>query len=309
MIEFASIIFCLKGREKYTLRYLLLCNEFGFKNKVFILKEPRAKNFGFTKVKGINYEVFKLENKVNGMADIFFNLHYFFSTYKDINFKYCHFVEDDNFIFPSFLDNCKRVFHQNKNIDGIIGNAFLHNNKGEILNHYNLPYFDDNDVSTRLKKYNLIGGLAYYSIFKTEKFKFLCSEVKNIKDDNLSEVLFNYLAVFKTKIIKLNYLFLAREYPRPLVYNIPSAEDWITSNNTSPSIKKFLEILKKTIKKDNFDKIDDIFDLTIKNYLALRFKTNEKKLKFNKLKNYLNLKNYSFNSSIKLYLEKIKMFD
>ena len=135
------------------------------------------------------------------------------------------------------------VVNTNSNIDGMIGKAFLHDKFGSILNHYNLPYLNYDDPFERLLKYNKVGGLAYYTVFRTEKFMFICNKVKKLKDDNLCEVLFNYIAALTMNIVKCQSVFLAREYPRPKVYNIPCAEDWITSKFITNSIKNFIKLV------------------------------------------------------------------
>ena len=48
------------------------------------------------------------------------------------------------------------------------------------------------------------------------------SSITKIKDDNSSEILFNFMTIKFGKINKLNCIYLARKYPRPKIYNIPN---------------------------------------------------------------------------------------
>ena len=90
-----------------------------------------------------------------------------------------------------------------------------------------------------------------------------------IKDDNMSELMFNFLTIKFGKINQLKSIYLAREYPRPEIYNVPHRTKWILKNE----LLKDLHLVMKSI--DN-SYSDEMLDNSIYRYLSKRFKINQK---------------------------------
>jgi len=85
----------------------------------------------------------------------------------------------------------------------------------------------------------------------------------------MSEVLFNFLTIKYGKIYELNHIYLAREYPRPKIYNIPSKTKWLSNKDL---FKDILFVMKSIDKKCS----DELLDISIYKYLSKRFKIKKK---------------------------------
>ena len=120
--------------------------------------------------------------------------------------------------------------------------------KKKFLNLYNLPNsLESKNLLKRTTNYT--GRIFYYSLFKSKIFIKIIKNVIKIKDNNLSEIFFNFLALKYGKHKRLNSIFLAREYPRPKIYNIPNKFKWLKFKNLLKEINVVSKILKKSIKK------------------------------------------------------------
>ena len=152
--------------------------------------------------------------------------------------------------------------------------------KKKFLNLYKLPNsLQSKNLLKRTKNYT--GGIFYYSLFKSKIFIKIIKNVIKIKDNNLSEIFFNFQAIKFGKHKRLNNIFLAREYPRPKIYNIPNVFKWIKYNNLLKEIKIMSKILSQNMKKK--DKIKFLF-FTLYKYLFERLENPKRK----KIKFYLN---------------------
>ena len=69
MATTASLIICLNGREDFISRYLYLADRFSYKHKILIFKEKNSANFKIPC--DIDVSVIEIENKIEGMNDIF----------------------------------------------------------------------------------------------------------------------------------------------------------------------------------------------------------------------------------------------
>ena len=236
---------------------LLIINQMGTK-----IINTRLKNL---KTLNIIYK-----DKINGMNDIFRAIYKSQKLIK--NYKYCCFVEDDNFIFPKSLINAQFFLDDNNHFIACTGNKFIFSKNSKkkyyYLNKYEGPSTNYlNKFKQRLEIYN--GSLCYYSLMRQKFFIKILKSIIKIKDDNMSEVLFNYLTIKYGKIYKLNDIYLAREYPRPQIYNIPNKTKWFINNNL---FKDIFFVMKSIDKKCT----DELLDISIYKYISNRLKKNHK---------------------------------
>ena len=143
------------------------------------------------------------------------------------------------------------------------------------------------DASIRFQTYNK--ALCYYNLFRKEYFFRILKKVSLIKDDNMSEVFFNFLSIKFGRIKKLNCIYLAREYPRPKIYNIPNKKEWIKNKNLLKDVK----IVIDDIDSNNSNNLSNI---SIFKYLSLRFFNDEKVSVFTKIINYFKSKLFYLNN-------------
>ena len=81
----------------------------------------------------------------------------------------------------------------------------------------------------------------------------------------MSEVFFNYMTLKIGKIKQLNNLYLAREYPRPQIYNIPDKITWLKNTNLLLDINIVINNIIKGCENYN-----EILNNSIFRYLSLR---------------------------------------
>ena len=295
-----KIIFNISKRKKFLKRYLNLLNCYNedISFDLLIINEIDTKVLNF---KENNFKIFNIiyEEKINGMNDIFRAIYKSQSLIK--NYKYSCFVEDDNFIFPKSLINAKSFLDKNDDFIACSGTEFLFSKMNKrnyyYLNKYIGPSTNSfNTIKQRLENYN--GALCYYSLMRQKIFIKILKSVIQIKDDNMSEVLFNFLTIKYGKIYELKDIYLAREYPRPKIYNIPSKRIWLSSKNL------FYDILF-TMKSIDKKCSDELLDISIYKYLSNKLKKNKlnfidrmlnlyEKSKFFLL-NYFAIKNFTKN--------------
>lgn len=267
-----KIIFNLKGRKKYTTKYLELLKFYCKKEQSFdlLIINENKNNVLDTNDKPIKIINLISKKPINGMNDIFREM--FNSKNILLRYKYCCFVEDDNFIFPNFILKSKIFLENNKSFASCSGNCFLYVEKNKsnftFLKKYLLPNnIHKININDRFIKYN--GTLCYYNLFRSEIFIRILFYIDKIKDDNLSEIFFNYLSLISGRNNYINTMHLARFWPRPNVYNIPNKTNWIVKKELFIDIKYIIKVLtynKPTISLDN----------SIFKYLSLRFKKKQK---------------------------------
>ena len=267
-IQTVKIIFNLKGREKFIERYLKLLSKhknYKFLFDLLIINE-NDNNISIQQINEIRIIKKNSLIEINGMNDIFKTLH----DMKNIieNYKYVCFVEDDNFIFPYALRKCHNFLEKNKDFISCNGKSFLFGKKNntnfQYLNFYNSPNnIISNNFNERNVKYN--GALCYYSLFRSNYFIEITKKIKLIEDDNLSEVFFNYMALKLGKNYQINDLYLAREHPRPKIYNIPNKKTWLENNNLLVDINIIIDELTRSC-----ENVDEILSNSIYKYLSLR---------------------------------------
>lgn len=262
--EVLKIIFNLKKRSKYVKRYINLANQ-DYKNVSFDLLVITQKQNLFNKNYNFKILIKYSKKNIQGINDMFCEINKLKLLIKQ--YRYCCFVEDDNFIFPEALHNCEKFLDKNKKYIACLGNGFIFNKKNNkyfFLNKYNLPNkISNNKVIKRYEEYQ--GGLIYLGLFRVKYFLKIIECVIRIKDNNLSEIFFNFLTIKFGKINKIKELFLAREYPRPTIYNIPSRSAWIVKN----SLPKETNFMMKVLDKKRSEKI---MDHTIFSYISDRYK-------------------------------------
>lgn len=285
-----KIIFNLKKRTKFLTRYLDLLNNHS-EHICFDLLIINQIGSKFTNIESGNFKIINLiyKKKINGMNDIFRAIYDFQRVIK--NYEFCCFVEDDNFIFPKSLMNAKLFLDKNEDFIACSGKKFLFSKKDSssyyYLNRYEGPStISSNEIKHRFEKYN--GALCYYSLMRQKKFIKILKSIIQIKDDNLSEVLFNFLTVKYGKIYELKDIYLSREYPRPQIYNIPSKRVWLGNKNL---FKDILFVMKSIDKKCS----DELLDISIYKYISSRLKKNKLNFKDRILYLYKKFKFYFLN--------------
>ena len=283
-----KIIFNLNGRTKYVERYLEMIKKNYHTYNFFdiLIINERGCKLVKKKFKVINTKALK---KINGMNDIFREI-----LEKKIilnNYKYCCFVEDDNFIFPNSLFNSQKFLEKNNDYIACSGESFIFSKFDKqyfYLNSYSSPNtVNDENVDTRFKSYNK--ALCYYNLFRKEFFFKILKKICLISDDNISEVFFNFLTVKFGKIKKLDGIYLAREYPRPKIYNIPNKKEWIRNID-------LIKDINTVIKKIDSNNVNNLSDNSIFKYLSLRFFQNKKITIFDRIIIYLKKKIFYLNN-------------
>ena len=283
-----KIIFNLNGRTKYVERYLEMIKKNYHTYNFFdiLIINERGCKLVKKKFKVINTKALK---KINGMNDIFREI--FQKKIILSNYKYCCFVEDDNFIFPNSLFNSQKFLEKNNDYIACSGESFIFSKFDKqyfYLNSYPSPNtVNDKNVDTRFKSYNK--ALCYYNLFRKEFFLKILKKICLIRDDNISEVFFNFLTVKYGKIKKLDGIYLAREYPRPKIYNIPNKKEWIRNID-------LIKDINIVIKKIDSNNINNLSDNSIFKYLSLRFFQNKKITIFDKIIIYLKKKIFYLNN-------------
>ena len=283
-----KIIFNLNGRTKYVERYLEMIKKNYHTYNFFdiLIINERGCKLVKKKFKVINTKALK---KINGMNDIFREI-----LEKKIilsNYKYCCFVEDDNFIFPNSLFNSQKFLEKNNDYIACSGESFIFSKFDKqyfYLNSYSSPNtVNAENVDTRFKSYNK--ALCYYNLFRKEFFFKILKKICLISDDNISEVFFNFLTVKFGKIKKLDGIYLAREYPRPKIYNIPNKKEWIRNID-------LIKDINTVIKKIDSNNVNNLSDNSIFKYLSLRFFQNKKITIFDRIIIYLKKKIFYLNN-------------
>lgn len=308
-IKSLIILFHIDGRDLEIKRYLKLLEIYKSNLNILIIRDKNLSspnNYANNFVYYINSK-----NCIIGMNDIFRSILEARDYIKD--FKYVCFAEDDNFIFPKSICECQNFLEKNIDYIACNGKSFLFykkNNEYSFLNKYISPNFNSNNLSNRLKEYNSTSGLVYYSLIRSKIMLDICENISLIKDDNLSEVLFDYLLPIKGKLKKLNLIYLAREWPRPKVYNIPDKITWVRNKNLFNDLIKSFEILFSEFKKVelNIKKLE-LFDLTLSKYLHLRFAEKKQSKFFEIFANKIIFYIYNNNYIVKKFLSNLNKID
>jgi len=275
MNECIKVFFNLKRREDYIKKYLYLLNRYKSKMKILIINElDQQLDKKIYEELYENIEIISSDEKITGMNSIFRTFYKKREILK--KYKYTCFVEDDNFIFPSAIKQSFDFLEKNKDFIGCNGKSFLfgkNNSFNYYLNLYHSPKFYSQSILNRAEEYIYNGGLTYYSLIKTNIFVENCYQISFINDDNLSEVLFNFLTLIKGNLKSLNCFYLAREYPRPKIYNIPILKEWLKNKYLMNDINKVINMLGKNLEnKLSMEEIDKFLDLTLFYYLSMRLK-------------------------------------
>ena len=284
-----KVLFLIKGRKRFVKRYLDLLNYYNSNQSQFdllIIKDVKENFFKYDrdiKCKLILKES-GLKKPIKGINDIFRSI--LINSKITEKYKYLLFIEDDNFVFPEAILNCKKFLENNPTFISCNGKSFLFtkNKKYNFLNFYNLPItLQSMNYMTRAKQFG--GGIFYYSLFKSIFFIKILKNVVKI-DNNLSEIFFNFQALKYGKHKRLNNFFLAREYPRPTIYNIPNTFIWLQYKNLLDEKKIISKILIRNLKKK--DKFTFLI-LTLYKYFYHRvYNLEQNKRKFSKKKIVLN---------------------
>lgn len=287
--QVVKIIFNLNGRTNNVINYINLLSKNYNSNIFFDLLIINEKNIQPIQNKFTNLKVINLESnlKIKGMNAIFKEIYNAQNIIQ--NYEYCCFVEDDNFIFPSTLLDAKIFLDSNSTFIACSGEKFIFAQKNKknyyYLNMYVGPNTNaSNNVVNRFKMYN--GALCYYSLFRINYLLKILKFITEIDDDNMSELMFNFLTIKFGKIYQLKSIYLARQYPRPEIYNVPHRTKWILNNE----LIKDIHFVMKSI-DNNYS--DEMLDHSLYRYLSKRFKINKKTNILNKV-NYFSKKYFFY---------------
>ena len=305
-----KIIFNLKKRESYLKRYFLLLQQYPINFDILLINDLGT-TVNFDAENTLETKIIYSQSKrdITGMNSIFKAIYDNKENLK--NYKYIFFVEDDNFIFPDSINECVKFLENNKNFIGCNGNSFLFT-KGEkffFLNPYIAPCFNSKNLISRAKDYNKNYGLTYYSVIETNTFVKICEEISLISDDCLSEIFFNFLTLIHGNLMKLNKIYLAREYPRPPVYNVPTLDMWIKNKNIIDDIQMIILRIKLNLKKLNHQIDENLFlELTLFWYLrTIRFSQSSRLDIMEILNKKLKKIYYSYHNDIRFFIHKLNL--
>ena len=305
-----KIIFNLKKRESYLKRYFLLLQQYTINFDILLINDLGT-TVNFDAENTLETKIIYSQSKrdITGMNSIFKAIYDNRENLK--NYKYICFVEDDNFIFPNSINECVKFLENNKNFIGCNGNSFLFT-KGKkffLLNAYIAPCFNSKNLISRAKDYKKNWGLTYYSVIETNTFVKICEEISLISDDCLSEIFFNFLTLIHGNLMKLNKIYLAREYPRPSVYNIPTLDMWIKKKNIIDDIQMIILRIKLNLKKLNNQIDENLFlELTLFWYLrTIRFSQSSRLGIMEILNKKLKKIYYSNHNDIRFFIHKLNL--
>ena len=305
-----KIIFNLKKRESYVKRYLKLLREYSLNFDILLINDLET-NINYDLENTLKTKIIHSQSKRNitGMNSIFKTI---YDNKKNLeNYKYICFVEDDNFIFPDSINECVKFLEKNKNFIGCNGNSFLFT-KGKkyfFLNSYIAPCFKSENLISRAKDYKKNYGLTYYSVIETNTFVKICEEINLITDDCLSEIFFNFLSLIYGNLMKLDKIYLAREYPRPTVYNVPTLDMWIKNKNIIDDIQMIILRIKANLEKLNNQIDENLFlESTLFWYLrTIRFSQSSRLDIMEILNKKLKKIYYSYHNDIRFFIHKLNL--
>ena len=305
-----KIIFNLKKRESYLRRYFLLLQQYPINFDILLINDLETTvNFDVENTLETKIIYSQSKRDITGMNSIFKAIYDNRENLK--NYKYICFVEDDNFIFPDSINECVKFLENNKNFIGCNGNSFLFTKgkKFSFLNAYIAPCFNSKNLISRAKDYKKNWGLTYYSVIETNTFVKICEEISLISDDNLSEIFFNFLTIIHGNLMKLNKIYLAREYPRPPVYNVPTLDMWIKNKNIIDDIQMIILRIKLNLKKLNHQIDENLFlELTLFWYLrTIRFSQSSRLDIMEILNKKLKKIYYSNHNDIRFFIHKLNL--
>lgn len=190
---------------------------------------------------------------------------------------YVLYHEDDHFVFPVALAKCADFLEKNRDYRAAHGYNIVANSGCcfPSWSHWNHYFMGDNTAHnpiSRLKKWYKV-GLTYLSVRRTAELREDLMDVGSYNDVNFDELLVNHLSLLRGKVKKLATLFFIRPYPRPVIFNIPPAYEWVQSQHWAHACRVYLDKMAAQIEAVGVNKrsAKELSQSTLSQYMILRF--------------------------------------
>lgn len=191
--------------------------------------------------------------------------------------EYVLYLEDDHYIFPNGIIKCAKFLRRNPSYRAAHGFSIVADEGKNFpsikyMNHYMMWGNRADRLESRLKKINQT-GLTYLSVRRTAELIEDLSYIGLYSDENFDELLVNHLSIIKGRVRKISTLFLIRPYPRPKIYNIPKAFDWLGNQNWVKAYDIYARSIQNTLKLHGLDNRAVIFwqEKILSEYMVIRF--------------------------------------
>ena len=333
-----TLILLVRGREKFTVRWLDYMSEINYPDPILIgdgdikskvknvLKKKKYKNL---KIKYVSYN-----NK--NYKDYYFMMYDLVKNY--LKTEFLRFCDNDDFILKKQQDNLINFFKKNKKYLSvgdfqirfeILDKNKLYGNKKYYFFegiHRKKEKFDEKTIVEIFSKYQGV----FYNLFKKKDLKKILSEIYllNFSDLEVRDFYFKLRLLTMGNTVFLNQSSYIRQHGTSQVSSgFYYSENFITKdikNDVRNMTQKISKITEGKFGRKR-KKIEDIITKSYKNYLNVTIAHNKREFlypKYFKMKNYLNnnfinlllfyrkIKNIFFILQLKrLYKENINSFN
>ena len=260
----------IAGREVYALRTIRTMEKLGFAGSVLGL---RGRGLKAPEKMPACVQLTSEEYDLTGMCSIFQAIDQEADVIRQFDFAaYC---DDDNLINPEFMEQAVTFLNREPAYAGCNGKRFLCQEVDDSF-AYLAPYATQvltaEKPDLRLQQYCQQGGILFYATFRSDALLAGVAGMDDVQDDNAAEILLNYRLPKFGKIALLNVMQLVRPYPRPAVFNIPSARNWLQAKGMHASLLRCIRMLMNDYGvSDVSQHQNDFFQSTVGMYLQRRF--------------------------------------
>jgi len=284
-----TILIPTYNRPKYLKRLLKYYNEYpNYKFNIFVADSSSEENKKLNKTNislfsnlDINYLEYAIEITPHDKL---------LDALNQIKTKYCVICADDDFVSPNGIYESIKFLNENPDFTVVHGTYF-----GFILNHkhtntiswrniYEGPSIISNNPEDRIRL-NFNDYLpTFYGVSTTCHLRLIFKENYEFQDDlYFSELFLSSLSLIYGKMKRLDIFYSARDLTSERTYSINSEFDIIKNSilNNSPNdyYQKYKKSLVHHLCKNSeitFDESSSIIDSSIKEYLIINYKKNNK---------------------------------
>jgi hypothetical protein len=260
----------IKGREFYFERTCRALDRLGFDGTILALRGPGSES---PRKHTFNILVTAPLQRLDGMATIFRAIYEQRRTV--LRYSYASYCDDDNFFTPNFVRASIQFLEQNPDYVGCNGRRFLFdykNGRYQFLAKYKSQSISGEKAFDRLCDYARQGGILFYALMRSSIFVRSMAGVDRVTDDNAAEILINYRLPLFGEFFLLKELHLARQYPRPSLFNVPTPLSWSLESNMYQSLNACIMMLGEEYAQSCEDKgAEEIFANSVGCYLHQRF--------------------------------------
>jgi glycosyltransferase domain-containing protein len=195
--------------------------------------------------------------------------------------QFCAFIGDDDFLFPSGLEECGAFLSNNSEFRTAQGRSFsfslnnsgAHGNISGLGDYWGKPCAEEDGVIKRLLQYSNQYWVSLFSVHRTNELLFDIAEYPVMKDQRFIELAacFKSIAGGKSKFIDVNYLARTTHDQR---YLQPGIEAWIAGNDWCSSRELFSKSIIDVLNNKHNIPIDDAIFIEknmFTNFLKLSF--------------------------------------